>query len=224
MTAVLERRRLSRSFAVNRLDRQFYRQGPEAVAQSLLGQRLVRVMNGERCAGLIVETEAYLGVQDKAAHSFGGRRTDRTETMFMDGGTAYVYLNYGIHHLLNVVAGAVDEPVAVLIRAIEPSEGIPLMEQRRPRARKQRDLCSGPGKLGAALAIAREQDALDLVTSDELFIERVRERALPAAQIIRCPRIGIDYAEDWAGKALRYYVAGSQHVSVRDRAAEASAL
>lgn len=202
-------------------DRQFYRQGPEAVARKLLGQRLVRIIDGERCAGLIVETEAYLGYPDKAAHSFGGRRTDRTETMFMDGGTAYVYLNYGIHHLLNVVVGAADEPVAVLLRAIEPTEGVHLMEERRPRARKHRDLCSGPGKLGAALAITREHDALDLVTSHELFIEQVRARALPSAQIVRCPRVGIDYAEEWAGKPLRYYVAGNHHVSVRDRVAEA---
>jgi DNA-3-methyladenine glycosylase len=104
-----------------RLKRGFFRRDPQTVARELLGQRLVRQVAGERIAGLIVETEAYMGVKDKAAHSFGGRRTSRTETMFADGGTAYVYLNYGLHHLFNVVTDSIDVPTAVLIRAIEPT-------------------------------------------------------------------------------------------------------
>ncbi|MEM8712243.1 MAG: DNA-3-methyladenine glycosylase [Planctomycetota bacterium] len=213
-------RSLSANRSPARLDRRFFRQGPEPVARRLLGQRLVRVVDGKRCAGLIVETEAYLGYQDKAAHSFGWRRTERTKTMFMDGGTAYVFLNYGIHHLLNVVVGEIDAPQAVLIRALEPTEGLDAMQQRRPRARRTLDLCSGPGKLGAALGITRADDAVDLVVSDNLFIERLRERSLPSSRIVDCPRIGIDYAEEWALKPLRFYIKGNAHVSVRDRAAE----
>ncbi|WP_419190416.1 DNA-3-methyladenine glycosylase [Saltatorellus ferox] len=205
---------------IDRLGRSEFRRGPEQVARRLLGQRLVRIQGGQRVAGIIVETEAYLGYEDRAAHTFGWRRTERTSTMFMDGGTAYIYLNYGIHHLLNVVVGEVEVPQAVLIRAVEPTEGLETMRARRPRAKRDRDLCSGPGKVGAAFAVTRDQDALDLVTSEELFIERLRVRALPARDIVVCPRIGVDYAGEWAKKPLRYYVKGNPNVSVRDRAAE----
>ncbi|MEM8495780.1 MAG: DNA-3-methyladenine glycosylase, partial [Planctomycetota bacterium] len=133
-----------------RLDRPFFRQDPVTVARRLLGQRLVHLVDGTRCAGLIVETEAYLGFEDKAAHSYGWRKTERTKTMFADGGTAYVFLNYGIHRLLNIVVAEIDQPQAVLLRALEPTEGLEAMRQRRPKAKRDTDLCSGPGKLGAA--------------------------------------------------------------------------
>lgn len=194
-----------------RLARAFYRRDAVTVARELLGQRLVRVLEGQRLAGLIVETEAYLGVEDRAAHSFGGRRTARTETMYADGGTAYVFLNYGLHHLLNVVVEMVDVPAAVLIRAVEPVEGLDQMHSRRPAARAAADLCSGPGKLGAAFAISLAHDRLDLVASDELFIERQPPQA--ASRILRSPRIGVDYAGPWARKPLRFSIQGNPHVS-----------
>src|SRR5690606_2172802 len=142
----------------NRLPREFFLRDPVAVARSLLGQRLVRVANDVRTAGLIVEVEAYLGVPDKAAHTSGGRRTPRNESMWGVGGRAYVYFTYGMHHCLNVVVGEAGHPVAVLLRALEPTQGLDAMRRRRPRARRDRDLCSGPGKLCQAMAIDRQLD------------------------------------------------------------------
>ncbi|MEM6459180.1 MAG: DNA-3-methyladenine glycosylase [Planctomycetota bacterium] len=198
-----------------RLPRHFYRRDPVTVARALLGQRLVHLTPAGRVAAPIVETEAYLGYEDKAAHSYNWRRTERTATMFADGGTAYVFLNYGIHHLLNIVVAGVDVPQAVLLRAAEPTEGLDLMYRRRPKARRDRDLCSGPGKLGAAFAVDRSHDATDLVTSPHLFVEQLRQRAVPDRLITTTTRVGIDYAGDWADAPLRFYLTGNPHVSVR---------
>ncbi len=195
------------------MTRAFYRRDPVTVARELLGQRLVHIVDGQRIAGIIVETEAYLGVQDRAAHSFGGRRTARTATMYADGGTAYVFLNYGIHHLLNIVTDGVEVPTAVLLRAIEPTEGVPTMYRYRPAARRETGLCSGPGKLGAAFAIDRTHDGMDLVTSPALFVERVRKKPLPKKSIVVSRRIGVDYAGAWAVKPLRFHLSGNPHVS-----------
>ena len=196
------------------LTRRFYRRNAVTVAKALLGQRLVHVISGVRTAGLIVETEAYLGVEDRAAHSYGGRRTQRTETMYADGGTAYVFLNYGIHYLLNVVVARAGVPQAVLLRAVAPTEGLDAMRRRRPKARRDTDLCSGPGKLGAAFAVDRSQNGADLTVSSALYIERLRRRAPPADRIVAAPRVGVDYAGEWAAKPLRFYLRGNPHVSV----------
>lgn len=203
--------------SIKRLDRRFYRQDAVTVARALLGQRLVHLSERQMVAGTIVETEAYLGAADKAAHSFGGRRTRRTETMFADGGTAYIYLNYGIHFLFNVVVGEIDRPEAVLIRAVEPTHGVDVMRARRPRAKRDTDLCSGPGKVGAAFAFHTDLDRTDLVESHSLYIERLRARRLPEERIVSAPRIGVDYAGEWAAKPLRFYVLGSPHVSALRR-------
>lgn len=188
---------------------------PITVARGLLGQRLVRIVdtvNGpQRISGTIVETEAYLGAPDRAAHTFGGRRTPRNESMYLPGGHAYVYFIYGLHHCLNVVCGEVDEGVAVLIRALEPVEGLDEMRTRRPRARRLRDLCSGPARLTQALDIDRRMDGTCLTTSPELFIER--QRAIPEQRIASSPRIGVEYAGDWARRLLRFIVADNPHVS-----------
>lgn len=185
------------------------------VARALLGQRLVHVVDGERVAGLIVETEAYLGHRDKAAHSFNRRRTDRTATMFADGGTAYVFLNYGIHHLLNIVVAGVDQPQAVLIRAVEPTQGLDAMRRRRPKARRDTDLCSGPGKVGAAFAVDRSHDGTDLTNSRTLFVEQIRKRAFADRQLVTTARVGVDYAGEWAAAPLRFYLKDNPHVSAR---------
>lgn len=189
---------------------------PVTVAQRLLGQRLVRVVDGMRLAGIIVEAEAYLGAQDRAAHTFGGRRTRRVESMYLPGGHAYVYFTYGAHHCLNVVAGKKDEGVAVLIRAIEPVEGIQTMCANRGLT-ELLSLCSGPGKLTQALQIDGALDGIDLRTSNELFIERVRARVLASGQISRSPRIGLnatpDWPGDWAERPLRFFIAGNPYVS-----------
>ncbi len=192
-----------------------YRHDPVTMAQRLLGQRLVRIVEGERLAGIIVEAEAYLGAEDRAAHTFGGRRTRRNESMYREGGHAYVYFTYGMHHCLNVVCGKQDEGVAVLIRAVEPTKGIERMRLCRPRARGVYDLCSGPGKVCASLSIDLTFNGVDLRSSDELFIERVRSRAISSKLIGRTPRIGVSYAGDWAARPLRMFIRGNPHVSGR---------
>ena len=193
------------------LPREFYtRAGVLAVARDLLGQRLVvPAADGTRVAGTIVETEAYRGPADRASHAYGGRRTRRTETMYSVGGTAYVYFVYGMHHQFNVVTGVADVPHAVLVRALEPVEGLALMRERR-RAASDRDLTSGPGKLCQALGIDRALDAADLL-GPRVWIEH-GER-LPRAAIGRGPRIGIDYAERWAAMPWRFWIRGNPFVS-----------
>lgn len=197
-----------------RLESRFYAADPVSVARRLLGQRLVVVQaSGERLAGTIVETEAYLGVKDKAAHTFGWRKTERNASMFKPGGTAYVFLNRGIHSLLNLSTGAVDEPTAILVRAMEPTEGLATMFERRVKANKPTDLGSGPGKLSEALGITLADDGVDTLVSERLFVERIRGRCLPSRGIVVRPRIGVDYAGEWAAAPLRFYVRGNAHVS-----------
>lgn len=193
----------------------FFRRDSVTVARALLGQKLVRVIDGQTLAGVIVETEAYLGPRDRAAHSYGGRRTARNESMYLPGGHAYVYFTYGMHHCMNVVAGEADDPAAVLIRALEPIEGVEHMRMNRPAARRDTDLCSGPGKLCQAMRIDRALDGVDLVTDERIRIELVRSRAMRGDRIGVAARVGIDYAGEWAGKPLRFFVRGSPHVSVR---------
>lgn len=196
-----------------RLSRRFYCREPVAVARDLLGQRLVRVLGSNRLAGIIVETEAYLGIADKAAHTYNGRRTARNASMWGEGGHAYVYFTYGLHYCLNVVAGQSEEPVAVLLRALEPVEGLETMRRHRKAVRRDTDLCSGPAKLTEALAITRQLDGVDLVTSDQLFIERARRKPLPEIQIVASPRIGVAYAQEWSTKPLRFCMRNCEHLS-----------
>jgi DNA-3-methyladenine glycosylase len=204
-----------------RLARRFYRRDPVTLARALLGCTLVRITDdGSRLAGRIVETEAYLGPQDRAAHTFNGRRTPRNESMYRDGGHGYVYFTYGMHHCFNVVAGRADEGVACLIRALEPIDGLDVM--RRHRAGKlaaarlrDRDLCSGPAKLTQSLAIDRSLDGVDLVVDGRLFIER--GRVIAADRIVAATRIGVAYAGEWARRPLRFLIAANPHVSVSPR-------
>ena len=197
----------------NPKSRAFYRRDPITLAKSLLGQKLVRVLHGQRIAGIIVETEAYLGIPDAAAHTYRGRRTDRVAAMWKDGGHAYVYFTYGIHHCLNVVAGEDGNPVAVLLRALEPVEGLDIMRKNRGASLADTQLCSGPGKLCQALAITRGLNGTDMTQSHDLFIERTRRRAFPEDMIVAAPRIGVHYAGDWAHKPLRFYLRDNPNVS-----------
>src|SRR5499427_3014787 len=158
-----------------KLAREFYtRSDVLEVARDLLGKKLVVPnRNGTRVAGIIVETEAYRGPQDRASHAYGGRRTNRTQTMYAIGGTAYVYFVYGMYYQFNVVTNVADVPHAVLIRALEPVEGVATMRERRSIARSDRALTSGPGKLCMALGIDRTFDGADLL-GDRVWIERGR--------------------------------------------------
>ena len=193
------------------LTRRFFKRDVVAVARALLGQRLVRELDdGTRLAGVIVETEAYLGTADQAAHTANGRRTARNASMWGPAGHAYVYFTYGMHHCMNVVAGDAEQPVAALIRAIEPTEGVEVMWRARPAAKRARDLCSGPAKLCQALGVDRALDGWDLTAGERLWLERGPG---PGGEIVATPRVGVDYAGPWAARELRYLVAGSDYVS-----------
>lgn len=202
-----------------RLGREFYATDSARLARRLLGQRLVRVLDdGTRLAGLIVETEAYVGVIDRASHAFGGRRTARNESMYGRPGTVYVYFTYGMHYCMNVVCAQEGVPQAVLIRALEPLEGLEIMAANRGNPGADRppaasDLCSGPGKLCQALAINKALDGSDLIEGRALWIERRRARSLPSSCLGNTPRIGIGSAGPWAAKPLRWFIGECPHVS-----------
>lgn len=204
---------------MRRLGRKEYAVDPVTLARRLLGCRLVRTLDdGVRLSGVIVETEAYLGVVDRAAHSFGGRRTARNESMYLAAGTAYVYFTYGMHHCMNVVCGAEGEPVAALLRALEPAEGAERMRifrssSGRKSPLRDTDLCSGPGKLCQALGIDRDLDGVDLCNSNALFIEPSQVQAGEAGPISSASRVGIASAGQWMDRPLRFYLADSRHVS-----------
>jgi len=195
------------------LPREFYlRSDVLKVARDLLGKLLVvPATRGLRVSGLIVETEAYRGPEDRASHAWNSRRTARTETMYGIGGTAYVYFVYGMYYQFNVVTAVADVPHAVLIRALEPVEGLDVMRRRRGRER-DRELTSGPGKLCVALGIDRRLDRADLL-GHRVWLEAGRK--VPAREIATGPRIGIDYAEEWVRKPWRFWIRDNQFVSKR---------
>jgi DNA-3-methyladenine glycosylase len=186
---------------------------PVTTARHLLGQELVHVVDGRRLAGRIVEVEAYLGPADRAAHTYGGRRTRRNASMWAGGGHAYVYFTYGMHHCLNVVCGEEGSGTAVLLRALEPTEGLDEMFARRPAARRASDLCAGPGRLTRALGIGLALDGSDLRRGAALWIEELRSRRLPDALVAATPRIGVGYAGRWARRRLRFLIRGHPSVS-----------
>jgi DNA-3-methyladenine glycosylase len=184
------------------LPRSFYARDTVAVARDLLGKVLVR---GET-AGVIVETEAYLGGDDLASHSAAGI-TARTRVIFGPPGHAYVYLSYGIHECLNIVAERAGEAGCVLLRALEPFEGMEVMRGRRPGVRSDRDLMSGPGKLTRAMGITRADNGADLTRGD--LVVRSGATAEPF-EITVTPRVGISKCTDWP---LRFLMRGNRHVS-----------
>lgn len=181
------------------------------LAQDLLGKVLFTEIDGEITAGIIVETEAYNGVSDKASHAYGGRRTDRTETLYSHGGISYVYLCYGIHHLFNVVTSVQDEPHAVLIRAVEPLIGKEIMEVRRNMPASKSAISSGPGSAAKALGIDRSFNTKGLV-GNEIWIEDYGIQ-YTSEDIIAGPRIGVAYAQEDALLPWRFFVKGNKYVS-----------
>jgi DNA-3-methyladenine glycosylase len=191
----------------------YHRTNVVTIAKELLGKLLVTTFNGELTAGRIVETEAYNGVVDKASHSYGGRRTNRTETMYAPGGIAYVYLCYGIHHLFNVVTNTQDTPHAILIRAIEPVTGIDIMLHRMKKEKADHTIGRGPGNVSKALGISVVHTRLSLL-ENEIYIADDGAIIKPA-QIATGPRIGIDYAAEDALLPYRFYVKGNPYVSGR---------
>ncbi|PYG90281.1 DNA-3-methyladenine glycosylase [Ruminiclostridium sufflavum DSM 19573] len=203
---------------MKKLDRAFYNRDSVIVAGELLGKVLVHQTEGQRISARITETEAYMGIEDKAAHSYGGRRTARVEVMYGEAGFSYIFMIYGMYYCFNIVTNERENPQAVLIRAVEPLEGIEQMAQRRfgkqyeqlTNSRKI-GLANGPGKLCGALAIDRRINGMDLC-GNEIYVEDAKCEDL---RIVTSKRIGIDYAEEAKDYPWRFYIEGSKYVSVK---------
>ncbi|HHT64961.1 MAG: DNA-3-methyladenine glycosylase [Caldicoprobacterales bacterium] len=203
-------------------NRSFYAVSGLQLARKILGLYLVHITDHGRLIGRIVETEAYMGAQDKAAHSFNNRRTKRTEVMFGPPGHAYIYLIYGMYHCMNIVAAETGMPHAVLIRALEPVEGITKMAELRYQKnlsdcskREVLGLTNGPGKLCQAMNINKLNNGQDLCNSN-LFLLKA-ETTLKDDEIVTSTRINIAYAEEAIHFPYRFYINSSPYVSVRDR-------
>jgi DNA-3-methyladenine glycosylase len=196
----------------NKLPSSFYiRNDVILIAKQLLGKILVTRFEGIETAARIVETEAYNGAVDKASHAYNNRRTNRTEIMFAEGGTAYVYLCYGIHHLFNVVTNKKDTPHAVLIRGVEPIIGIEQMLLRTGKPKADNTLTKGPGNVSKALGIHTPHTGMNL-QSDEIFIADDNTK-IPSSNIITTVRIGVDYAQEDALLPYRFIIKNNPFVS-----------
>ena len=191
---------------VTALPAAFYARPTPSVARRLLGHLLVSDIGGHRTVGRIVEVEAYMGAVDPASHAFGGRRTARCEALYGAPGSAYVYFTYGMHWCLNAVTERADVPTAILIRALEPLDGIPLMRRRRGDV-PDRALCAGPGRLCQALGITGREDGTSLQRGRLRIMRAARPKA---SRVIAGPRVGITRAADWP---LRFFLGDSPWVS-----------
>ncbi len=185
------------------------------IARELLGKILVTRWDGVETSGRIVEVEAYAGIKDKASHAYGAGRTARNEIMYREGGVAYIYLCYGIHHLFNVVTHSKNIPHAILIRALEPLTGIEEMMKRTGKKKIDVSLARGPGNAAKALGLLTSQSGYSLL-SKELFIADDGVE-YSRGQVSSSPRIGVDYAGEDALLPYRFYVKGSPHVSGRPK-------
>ena len=200
------------------LPRSFYARPVVRVARDVIGKLLVHHTAAGTLVGRIVEAEAYRGPEDRAAHSFGGRRTERTEVMFGEPGLAYVFFVYGMHWHVNLVTTRAGAPHAVLLRAVEPLLGAELMAERRGIAASNVNLTNGPGKLCQAFGIDRRYYGADL-TQGALFLS---DTDAPRGKLGRSARIGVDYAEAWADRQWRFFEQGNRWVS-RGRPSQRSA-
>ncbi|SET83842.1 DNA-3-methyladenine glycosylase [Lacrimispora sphenoides] len=196
---------------MKKLDREFYNRDSVLVARELLGKVLVHEIEGQRLAVKIIEAEAYMGVEDKAAHSYGGKRTPRVEVMYGDPGHAYMFLIYGMYCCFNVVTREKGIPQAVLIRAAEPLEGIQWMAQQRygkpyeELSKSQlKGFTNGPGKLCKALSMDRSHNGIDLC-GDQIYLEKGTGENF---HVIATKRVGIDYAEEAKDYLWRFYIEG----------------
>lgn len=202
-----------------KLERNFYKKNAIDLSKALLGKYLMHHINGEILTGKIVETEAYMGFNDKGAHTYNGRRTARTEVMYGEEGHAYIYLIYGMYNCLNVVAAEKEIAQAVLIRALEPIEGFEKMALYRfnksfNELKKQQitNLTNGPGKLCKAFNITKDLNGEDLI-NNRLYISD-KKGCKESFDIVEAKRIGIDYAEEAKDYLWRFYIKGNKYVSV----------
>ncbi len=202
----------------NRLNREFYNRDSLIVAKELLGKVLVHEIEGQKLSAKIVETEAYMGINDKAAHSYGGRRTQRVEVMYGGPGFSYVFFIYGMHYCFNIVTREEGNPQAVLIRAVEPNEGLDIIAQNRfgktysHLSKTQiKNLTNGPGKLCRALSIDKNLNGEDLC-GNKLYVEEGENKK---NSIVAAKRVGIDYAEEAKDYLWRFYIEDNIYVSVK---------
>ena len=197
---------------MKKLPVEFYdREDVVQIARDLLGKIIITKFDGVSTSGKITETEAYIGLTDKASHSFGGKRTLRNENMYAAAGTTYVYICYGMHHLFNVVSNAKNIPDAVLIRAIEPLSGIEIMLERTGKLKPDSTLTKGPGNAAKALGISKNHSGINLL-KDEIYIADdglIIEQSL----IGTSSRIGVESSGDAALKPYRFYVKDNRFVS-----------
>ncbi len=203
---------------MKKLERKFYNRDSIIVAREILGKVLVHEIDGQRISARIIETEAYMGVEDKAAHSYGGRRTSRVEVMYGSPGFSYIFLIYGMYCCFNIVCNEKEIPQAVLIRALEPLEGTEWMAQKRFGKSaneliksQRRGLTNGPGKLCNALSLDRSFNGMDLC-GNEVYVEEDESKNL---SIITTKRVGIDYAEEAKDYPWRFYIEDNEYVSVK---------
>ncbi len=192
-----------------KLPREFYLQDTVSVARALLGCVLWRRTRSQVLSARLVEVEAYLGANDPASHARRGLRSERNESMYLEGGHAYVYLSYGMHWCLNVVTQEADTAEAVLLRAAQPLLGIETMWKQRPKAQRERDLMNGPGKLCSAMQIDRKLDG-DPLDGERLFLTG-RELAVRDEDIAVSPRIGVEGAGDAAHWPRRLFMRGNPY-------------
>jgi DNA-3-methyladenine glycosylase len=197
-----------------KLSESFYqRTDVVGISKELLGKYLVTNFDGHYTAGRIVETEAYRAPDDKACHAHLNRFTARTRVMFEPGGVAYIYLCYGIHHLFNVVTATEGMAHAILIRAIEPVDGIGIMQQRRGMNHQKPQLTAGPGVMSKALGIEKTYTGASLLASESPIWIEDRGDVVPETDIMSGPRIGIDYAEECKDWPWRFWIRGNKWVS-----------
>lgn len=194
-----------------KLPRKFFLQPTLLVAKKLLGKTLVRIYHGKRLSGKIVETEAYIGPEDRASHGYLGKRTKRNRAEFLIGGHVYIYLVYGMYWQLNISTEKEGKPTCVLIRSLEPLEGIFTMEKLR-KEKNLKNLTNGPGKLCQALALDKSFYGVDLCRPDKIWIEEAEE--IKEKEIVKKPRVGIDYAGPyWSKIPWRFYIKDNAFVS-----------
>jgi len=195
-----------------KLEREFYlRDDVTTIAKDLLGKNLMVRSGGNVSGGVIVESEAYSGAIDKASHAFRNKRTERTKVMFQTGGRAYVYLCYGIHHLFNVVTNVKGYADAVLIRALQPLNGIDSALQKGKTSKDSITLTNGPGKLSSTLGINLRHNGMDLL-GDKIWIEDGGHQ-VASNQIVVTKRVGVDYAEEDADLPWRFYINNNNWIS-----------
>lgn len=202
-----------------RLNKDFFNRDTLIVAKELLGKILVRKIDGVILKGKIVETEAYIGAIDKASHAYGGKRTNRTETLYAEPGTVYVFSIYGMYYCLNLISEEKDVAAGVLIRGIEPLEGIEKMSQLRYKRNyeelsnyEKKNFSNGPSKLCMALGIDKRDNCINTISSEELYVEEdfLNKEVF---SIVEAKRIGIDYAEEAKDFLWRFYIKDNKFVS-----------